>query len=442
MCKYVLFAQIHRLTSLIKNRERLRPAAQMTDLEPRRMANDGCEYTLGQFREHYGEQWYLKHWNTAPLTTPQGNVLTLAERWGGANLPRRQSLTGASRSSDVTQLTVNAPLSDSPLQGNQSTGDTNSSVIQPAARSGDVIQLTNMRQVDKKVKGKAACAKQRELRQCLLTHRTDSQRKYEYDLTDDAWNWHSVVRSQPPDVRDLLIGSGIIKFSFKLLSGIIDTNYQHVDAGYRHVFEIERVDGSCFHLHFHLDGKCDTPVLINGAAAVNDSGDTQHVSKPVQRQSIDYTRDTLSKIESSLEIPAISKSETFMALSLMLEACTARGDIGVDIAIDITDGQSFKWRRWMTGYSQSRRHREQLSVDVTGTGIVKVFVVRRSPVNAIQIACCRTDKTYTITTVPESKKAKYSTSQPQIDWTREPIFRSPWFIREDWIIFREKLNVQ
>ena len=117
----------------------------------------------------------------------------------------------------------------------------------------------------------------------------------------------------------------------------------------------------------------------------------------------------------------------------MLEACTARGDIGVDIAIDITDGQSFKWRRWMT---------EQLSVDVTGTGIVKVFVVRRSPVNAIQIACCRTDKTYTITTVPESKKAKYSTSQIQIDWTREPIFRSPWFIREDWIIFREKLNVQ
>jgi len=153
VCKYVLFAQIHRLTSLIKNRERLRPAAQMTDLGPRRMANDGREYTLGEFKQHYGVEKYLKHWNTATLTTPQGNVLTLAERWGGANLPRRQSLTGASRSSDVTQLTnaaVNAPLSDSPLQGNQSTGDTNSSVIQPAARSGDVIQLTNMRQVERK----------------------------------------------------------------------------------------------------------------------------------------------------------------------------------------------------------------------------------------------------------------------------------------------------
>ena len=436
MCKYVLFAQIHRLSSLIKNRERLRPAAQMTDLEPKRMANDGCEYNEWEFKQHYGVEKYLKHWNEATLTTPQGNVAALAERYGGAHRLRRQSSTGASRSSDVTQHTnaaVNDPLSESPLQGNQSTGDTNSSVIQPAARSGDVIQLTNMRQVEEKVKGKAAWAKQRELRRCLLTHRTDSQRKYEYDLTDDAWNWHSVVRSQPPDVRDLLIGPGIIKFSFKLLSGIIDTNYQHVDAGYRHVFEIERVDGSCFHLHFHKDGKCDTPVLINGAAAVNDSGDTQHVSEPVQRQNIDYTRDTLTKIESSLEIPAIPKSQTFMALSLMLEACTARGDIGVDIAIDITDGQSFKWRRWMT---------EQLSVDVTGTGIVKVFVVRRSPVNAIQIACCRTDKTYTITTVPESKKAKYSTSQTQIDWTREPIFRSPWFIREDWIIFREKLNVQ
>ena len=398
----------------------------MTQLEQSRVAKDGCAYPLEQFKKHYGDQWYLDHWNTAlPLTTPKSNVARLAEMFGGAN-----SATCASQSSDVTQLTdaaVNAPLSDLPLQG------TNSSVIQPAARSGDVIQLTNMRQVEEKVKGKAAWAKQRELRRCLLTHRTDSQRKYEYDLTDDAWNWHSVVRSQPPDVRDLLIGPGIIKFSFKLLSGIIDTNYQHVDAGYRHVFEIERVDGSCFHLHFHPPGRYDPLALINGAAAVNDSGDTQHVSKPVQRHSIDYTRDTLSKIESSLEIPAISKSETLMALSLMLEACTAQGDIVVDIAIDITDGQSFKWRRWMT---------EQLSVDVTGTGIVKVFVVRRSPVNAIQIACCRTDKTYTITTVPEHKKAKYCTSQPQSDWTQEPIFSSPWFIRYDWMIFREKLNMQ
>ena len=151
MCKYVLFAQIHRLTSLIKNRERLRPAAQMTDLRPRRMANDGSEYTLEEFMQHYGVEKYQKHWNKATLTTPQGNVLTLAELWGGAQLPRRQSLTDASRSSDVTQLTVNAPLSDSPLQGNQSTGDTNSSVIQPAARSGDVIQLTNMRKAEKSV---------------------------------------------------------------------------------------------------------------------------------------------------------------------------------------------------------------------------------------------------------------------------------------------------
>ena len=141
MCKYVLFAQIHRLTSLIKNRERLRPAAQMTDLEPRRMANDGCEYTLGEFKEHYGEQRYLKHWNTAPLTTPQSNVARLAVRWGGHNLPPRKIATPASRSSDVTQLTdaaANAPLSDVPQQGNQSADDTNSSVIQPAARSGDL----------------------------------------------------------------------------------------------------------------------------------------------------------------------------------------------------------------------------------------------------------------------------------------------------------------
>ena len=141
MCKYVLFAQIHRLTSLIKNRERLRPAAQMTDFEPKRMANDGCEYNQWEFEQHYGVEKYLKHWNEATRTTPQGNVAALAERYGGAHRLRRQSSTGASRSSDVTQHTnaaVNDPLSESPLQGNQSTGDTNSSVIQPAARSGDL----------------------------------------------------------------------------------------------------------------------------------------------------------------------------------------------------------------------------------------------------------------------------------------------------------------
>ena len=125
----------------IKNREHLSPAAQMRRPEESRMANDGCLYTQQQFVEYYGDPGYQDPWNTASLTTPPSNVARLAELWGGHNLPPRKIATPASRSSDVTQLTdaaANAPLSDVPQQGNQSADDTNSSVIQPAARSGDL----------------------------------------------------------------------------------------------------------------------------------------------------------------------------------------------------------------------------------------------------------------------------------------------------------------
>jgi hypothetical protein len=124
-----------------KNREHLSPAAQMRRPEESRMANDGCLYTQQQFVEYYGDPGYQDPWNTASLTTPPSNVARLAELWGGHNLPPRKIATPASRSSDVTQLTdaaANAPLSDVPQQGNQSADDTNSSVIQPAARSGDL----------------------------------------------------------------------------------------------------------------------------------------------------------------------------------------------------------------------------------------------------------------------------------------------------------------
>ena len=439
------------------------------DDKQRRVANDGTAYTFDEFSNYYGI-WCEAYWSAAAPTIPQNNVEKLVKWWSREDPIPSERSTSASRSSDVTQRTnaaASVPPSDFPLHCNQSAGDANSSVIQPAVRSDpirserstsasrsiDVTQPTNaaasappsnyllhcnqsagdtnssvIQSVGKKMWRQVAWAKQRELRKQLLTHRTDSQRKYEYDLTHDGFNWQAVIRSLKPDVQKLLSGTGIIKFSFKLLSGVIDTNYVHCDAGYRHVFEIERKDGSCYHLHFHKNCTCDSPVWIQSAAAVNDSGDTLHVSEPKQRFNINYDRDTLSKIESSWEIPTISKNETLMALSLMLGACTPWGDI----AIDITDGESFNWRRWMT---------KERSSEVTWTGIVKVFVVRRSADNAIQIACCRTDKTFTTTTVPRNKN-KYSTSQSQNHWTSEPIFSSPWIIRKDWIRFREEPNVQ
>ena len=103
VCKYVLFVQIHRLRSLIKNcehpayqevprlqiwpqgrgghlscrralRHRKSLADQMSLLEERREAKDGRWYTRQQFVEYYGSSEYQDWWNAASPTTLQGNV--------------------------------------------------------------------------------------------------------------------------------------------------------------------------------------------------------------------------------------------------------------------------------------------------------------------------------------------------------------------------------
>ena len=87
-CKYVLFVQVHSLTSLIKNRALIRSAAQMTSFSPpygddkqRRVANDGTAYTFDEFSNYYGI-WCEAYWSAAAPTIPQNNVEKLSN--GGA----------------------------------------------------------------------------------------------------------------------------------------------------------------------------------------------------------------------------------------------------------------------------------------------------------------------------------------------------------------------
>ena len=56
-----------------------------------------------------------------------------------------------------------------------------------------------------------------------------------------------------------VVGTGVCKFTFRLLPDVRDPNCITIDSWERHVFEVTRTDGSAVHLHFHKNGRCDKP---------------------------------------------------------------------------------------------------------------------------------------------------------------------------------------
>ena len=88
-----------------------------------------------------------------------------------------------------------------------------------------------------RIGGKTACLKQRELRARLFAK--------------------APLKSLPAGAD--MVGTGVCKFTFRLLSDVRDPDYIKVDSGERHVFEVTRTDGSAAHLHFNKNGKCDKP---------------------------------------------------------------------------------------------------------------------------------------------------------------------------------------
>ena len=59
------------------------------------------------------------------------------------------------------------------------------------------------------------------------------------------------MKSLNTTVAQELVEPGVTAFRFRLLEHVRDHNYMRAgDTGERHVFELERSDGSLFHLHF------------------------------------------------------------------------------------------------------------------------------------------------------------------------------------------------
>ena len=72
--------------------------------------------------------------------------------------------------------------------------------------------------------GKAACAKQRELRQHCLENRV-----MKIDVTETWPEWRLVLRALPQNMQQLIIGDGIARVKFRLLKGVRDHNYYKID---------------------------------------------------------------------------------------------------------------------------------------------------------------------------------------------------------------------
>ena len=175
--------------------------------------------------------------------------------WYGAEAERIWANSEAPQLAEPTSL--GAPQSSQPPYSGSSSSD----APQLAAQSVQDAQVTvctydglQAMQATVGIGGKTACQMQRQLRKELFASNT-----WERDLTHGEWEWKRVLKALSQPVQQLIVGPGITKFPFRLLQHEMDPNYRKQDSGQRHVFQVERVDGSMVQLHFHKKGSMDPP---------------------------------------------------------------------------------------------------------------------------------------------------------------------------------------
>lgn len=248
--------------------------------------------------------------------------------------------------------------------------------------------------------GKAACAKQRQLRQVCLQNGL-----FEIDITETWPSWRAVLRALPPTTQQLIIADGVAQVKFRLLQGVRDDNWAKHDSGERHVFEIRRVDTSAVHLHYHKNGSLDDPVLIDAVPQNANSGASQPTAPNI-------------KLNPSQKV--IGRREAVLALNLLLNQYWNNG-AG---AVDITDGNGFDWRRFV---QNTMEH-----LEINAMELEKVFAVRRADSGSPQLAFCTTgttwkmmepaEKVYKNTRLPGLQDISSNMQGMSSNWRTDPLF--------------------
>ena len=266
--------------------------------------------------------------------------------------------------------------------------------------------------------GKAACAKQRELRQVCLQNEV-----FEIDVTETWPEWRAVLRALPRNMQQLIIGNGIARVKFRLLEGVRDPNYAKMDSGERHVFEILQVDTSAVHLHYHKNGSLDDPVLID--PIVRPQNANSGASQP-----------TAPFIAPSPSQPLIGRREAVLALTVILDACWNTGPG----AVDITDGHAFDWKSFV---ANTMEHLEiaamSLTPEIAFFELEKVFALRTADSGSPKLAFCTTRTGWKI--LNPTQTSYKNTRLPGLqemssDWRTEPLFLQAQTLSRNWMRMR------
>ena len=208
------------------------PQPAETTPDARRIALDGQAYTWPQFLEAYGDDaqrcWDDAYDRSIPRRIAlDGQAYTwtqYVEAYGDDS--RRcwddayDREVAAGIRSDASQLAVNAYGGPQPTTAIDE-GTQHEDAI-PVLALPSVCNFQEMQEMQpvQGMGGKAACAKQRELRQVCLQDEV-----FEIDVTETWPEWRAVLRALPQQMQQLIIGNGITQVKFRLLEGSRDANY-------------------------------------------------------------------------------------------------------------------------------------------------------------------------------------------------------------------------
>ena len=246
-------------------------------------------------------------------------------------------------------------------------------------------QLARIKQ-EKNCGGKAANAKQKRLRQHCFANGL-----WEIDLTDSTYNWKQLLKAMPEAKSTLLVGPGVVKFSFRLLQTVRDHNYIKIDSGEKHVFEIECVDGLRWQLHFHKNGNMDDPDRIPPPcsmpqAVLRDQPMNETLGSaawPAHEESPTWHLHDILDSTSGDAVP-VGRAEVHMALTNILQSYSPQE---FPFAVNITATTAFPWHRWLRNVVSNR--------ELVVSGIVKVFALCETSIQDTQVVFCHPDDTYT-----------------------------------------------
>ena len=213
-----------------------------------------------------------------------------------------------------------------------------------------------------------------------------------------------------------LVGTGVVKFSFRLLQNVRDHNYIKIDSGERHVFEIASADGERWQLHFHKNGSMDKPVCIPPPSPTPTAVlHSQPINNAAREEGPTWHLQDILGNSPQDNLP-VGRTEVSMALASILQSHPPQE---VPFAVDITATTAFPWHRWLRNVVPNR--------EIIGSGIVKVFALCLTSIQEVEIAFCHPDDTYTL--AKPGKRLEYEQMIGWRDWqtfAQAPVQTASW----------------